>query len=168
MKLGKGVWRCAVACQVPRTRFSSVWRTDMSCRLPVCSEFYSFPSLSSALFCRELDPVNYTPQNPANWLSIRSRQGDTLAMSSLGRWEGEPTAHPLSASGAMPSSGGSRRLWAPKVLTVPGAAALSVCGSRSLCSSSGSNRRSRADAGVDSSKESTALRHYLGSLFFWW
>ena len=33
---------------------------------------------------------------------------------------------PLSASGAMPSSGGSRRLWAARVLTVPGAAALSV------------------------------------------
>ena len=56
----------------------------------------------------------------------------------------EPIAHPLSASGAMPSSGGSRRLWAPKVLTVPGAAALSVCGSRSLCSSSGSNGRSKS------------------------
>lgn len=56
----------------------------------------------------------------------------------------EAMVHPLSASGAMPSSGGSRRLWAARVLTVPGATALSVRGSRSLCSSSGSNGRSKS------------------------
>ena len=76
-------------------------------------------------------------KHPANYI-LRVYNSSHWFYSSEHDWQA------LSASGAMPSSGGSRRLWAPKVLTVPGAAALSVCGSRSLCSSSGSNGRSKS------------------------
>lgn len=168
MKLGKGVWRCVVACQ------KCLGHVSLLCEgqtwAVVCLfVLNSIPScLSSALFCRELDPASYTPQNPANWRSIRSRQGDTVACV----WKVGGGENPLRILSLLPApcpaveaAGGSglQRCWLfqeqqPWASVAPGAFAVPAAATGGP----------RADADVDGSKESTALGHCLGSLFFWW
>lgn len=73
------------------------------------------------------------------------------------RWR-EAIAHPLSASSPMSSHGGSRWLWTPMVLTVPGAAeaALSGCGPVAFAVPAVASGGPGADAHLDNSKECTS------------
>lgn len=84
-----GVALCCCMSEVPRTRFSSVWRTDMSCRLPVCSEFYSFPSSAQLCFAGSWTlPATLPRILPTDYLLDPGR-GTHWHVS--GRWEGERT-----------------------------------------------------------------------------
>lgn len=85
---GKGdMMLCCCMSDVSRTRFSFVWRTDMSCHLPVRSQFYSFPSSAQLCFAGSWTlPATLPRILPSDYLLDPGR-GAHWHVS--GRWEEE-------------------------------------------------------------------------------